>query len=75
MKIAVCLMMSAMLAVVGAKAEGTVDFKVGYAKVDITPKIGTTLSGYYSRRVSDGVLDPLYARCVRFRMVLRKRSS
>ena len=64
MKIAVCLMMSAMLAVVGAKAEGTVDFKVGYAKVDITPKIGTTLSGYYSRRVSDGVLDPLYARCV-----------
>jgi hypothetical protein len=39
-------------------------FSSGYAKMDITPKLGTTLSGYYSRRVSNGVLDPLYARCV-----------
>ena len=45
-------------------AEADVDFRAGYAKADITPKIGTTLSGYYLRRVSDGVLDPLYARCV-----------
>ena len=39
-------------------------FAVGFARVDITPPIGTPLSGYYSRRVSDGVLDPLYARCL-----------
>ena len=64
MKIAVCLMMSVAFAVVGVKADGSVDFKAGYAKVDITPKLGVTLSGYYCRRVSDGVLDPLYARCV-----------
>ena len=64
MKVAACLIMSVVLTAVGARVEGAVDFKVGYAKVDITPKIGTTLSGYYSRRVSDGVLDPLYARCV-----------
>ena len=39
-------------------------FKAGFAHVDITPAIGTPLAGYYSRRASDGVLDPLYARCV-----------
>ena len=39
-------------------------FAVGFARADITPQIGTPLSGYYHRRVSDGVLDPLYARCL-----------
>ena len=39
-------------------------FAVGFARADITPPIGTPLSGYYRRRVSDGVLDPLYARCL-----------
>ena len=39
-------------------------FEVGFSRADITPPIGTPLSGYYSRRVSDGVLDPLYARCL-----------
>ena len=39
-------------------------FEAGFARVDITPPIGTPLSGYYGRRVSDGVLDPLYARCL-----------
>ena len=40
MKVAACLIMSVVLTTVGARAEGAVDFKVGYAKVDITPKIG-----------------------------------
>ena len=66
MKIAFYLMASVVLAVGGAKAGETVDFKAGYAKVDITPQLGVTLSGYYHRRVSDGVLDPLYVRCVAF---------
>ena len=52
------------MSVSGAAADGAVDFKAGFAKKDITPEIGTTLSGYYSRRVSTGVLDPLYVRCV-----------
>ena len=39
-------------------------FSAGFARAEITPEIGTPLSGYYSRRVSDGVLDPLYARCL-----------
>ena len=52
------------MSVSGAAADGAVDFKAGFAKKDITPELGTTISGYYSRRVSTGVLDPLYVRCV-----------
>lgn len=35
--------------------------KVGFARLDITPALGTTLSGYFYTRRADGVLDPLYA--------------
>ena len=45
-------------------ADGAVDFTAGFAKKDNTPELGTAISGYYSRRVSSGVLDPLYVRCV-----------
>lgn len=38
------------------------DFRVGAARVDITPKDGTPLGGYYHFRGSAGVLDPLYAK-------------
>lgn len=41
-----------------------VPFKAGFGKVDITPELGVPLAGYYRRRVSDGVLDPLHARCL-----------
>ena len=54
----------AVVAAVAVTSKADVDFKAGYAKVEITPVVGTTMSGYYSRRVSTGVLDPLYARCV-----------
>ena len=40
------------------------EFKAGFARIDITPPVGIPLAGYYHRRVSDGVLDPLYARCL-----------
>jgi neutral ceramidase len=40
------------------------DFRVGAAKVDITPKDGTPLGGYYKFRGSAGVLDPLYAKTI-----------
>ena len=40
------------------------DFRVGAAMVDITPKDGTPLGGYYRFRGSAGVLDPLYAKTI-----------
>lgn len=52
------------LAAFGADAGGDVPFASGYAKMDITPNLGTPLSGYYVRRISNGVLDPLHARCM-----------
>ncbi len=64
MKMIICLTAAAAMAVSGAAEDGTVDFRAGFAKKDITPELGTTISGYYSRRVSTGVLDPLYVRCV-----------
>lgn len=42
------------------------DFRVGAAQVDITPKNGTPLGGYYKFRGSEGVLDPLYAKTMVF---------
>jgi len=40
--------------------------KVGFAKIDLTPPIGLEMSGYgiYLNRMAEGVLDPLYARCI-----------
>jgi neutral ceramidase len=46
----------------GAAAAGT--FKAGYNRIDVTPPLGTPMSGYYHRRLADGVLDPLHARCL-----------
>lgn len=40
------------------------DFRVGAARVNITPKDGTPLGGYYKFRGSAGVLDPLYAKTI-----------
>ena len=34
-------------------------FKVGYARVDVTPPLGTFLSGYFEARYADGILDPI----------------
>ncbi len=49
--------------VFGSSAEGAL--KGGTAKVDITPPIGSWLSGYGSRnKPSEGILDPLYAKAL-----------
>lgn len=39
------------------------DYKVraGFAEVDITPPLGVGLAGYFSERLADDILDPLYA--------------
>ncbi len=34
-------------------------FKAGFARVDVTPPLGTILTGYFYERISDGVLDPI----------------
>lgn len=33
--------------------------QAGFARADVTPQLGTPMTGYYSRRISDGILDPL----------------
>ncbi len=40
--------------------------KCGFAKVDITPKVGAHLAGYPHVRVSEGIADPLYIRALSF---------
>ena len=34
--------------------------KVGFSRVDVTPPLGTELTGYFRKRYADGVLDPIY---------------
>ncbi len=34
-------------------------FKAGFARVDVTPPLKTILTGYFTDRISDGVLDPI----------------
>lgn len=33
--------------------------KIGYARLDITPPLGSPLAGYYRKRIAEGVLDPV----------------
>lgn len=42
------------------------DFRVGAARVDITPQNGTPLGGLYRFRGSAGVLDPLFVKTIVF---------
>ena len=40
----------------------------GFARVDITPLLGISISGYYVPRIADGVLDPLEANALALRL-------
>ena len=44
------------------------NMKVGYARTDITPQEAVPLAGYgnTSDRLSEVILDPLYATCIAF---------
>jgi neutral ceramidase len=56
-----------LLTVVPARAEGPAGLKAGAARIDITPAKPVTLSGYASRKgLSTGVHDPLSARALAF---------
>nr|MBQ4318775.1 neutral/alkaline non-lysosomal ceramidase N-terminal domain-containing protein [Clostridia bacterium] len=36
--------------------------KAGFAQINITPKLGMMIPGYFNVRIADGIIDPLYAR-------------
>ena len=40
------------------------EFRAGFARVETTPPLGIPIPGYFSKRIADGVLDPLYVDCV-----------
>lgn len=44
------------------------DLLVGSAEIDITPPLGASLCGYFTDRRADGILDPLHAHAVVFRV-------
>lgn len=46
--------------------EGLPAIRAGSARVEITPPVGTSLAGYFADRVSDRVIDPLYAKALVF---------
>lgn len=41
-------------------------FQVGFARVDVTPPLGTPVAGYGYKRISDHILDPLELNCLAF---------
>ncbi len=40
--------------------------KAGFARLDVTPPLGTEISGYFEVRFADGIIDPLQAHAVAF---------
>ena len=55
-----------LVAAIGVALSLNAEFKAGFARVDITPPIGTELSGHPEKRVSDGIIDPLEVNAVAF---------
>jgi len=41
-------------------------FYAGFARVDVTPPLGTSLAGYFRVRYADGILDPIELNAVAF---------
>ena len=54
------------VAVVVAAVTFAGEFKAGFARVDITPPLGSFMPGYYVDRRAKQVLDPLQINCVAF---------
>ena len=42
------------------------EFKVGFARKDITPPLGVFMPGYYQKRYAKEILDPLQINCAAF---------
>ena len=62
MKKIVLPIMAAVCAAVSSAAE----LKAGFARVDITPPMGSFMPGYFKDRRAKEVLDPLQINCVAF---------
>lgn len=54
------------VALVAASVAVAGEFKAGFARVDITPPLGSFMPGYYVDRRAKEVLDPLQINCVAF---------
>ena len=57
-----------LLAVAGvcAAVSSAAEFTAGFARVDITPPLGSFMPGYFKDRRAKEVLDPLQINCVAF---------
>ena len=65
MRVLFCLLFSCLAAAALAGDETKLPMmRVGAAAVDITPKPGTPMAGYYRFRAVEGVRDPLYAKAI-----------
>jgi hypothetical protein len=54
-----------LLALVACIASSAAEpFRVGAAQVDITPKNGTSMAGFYKFRAAGGINDPLYSKAM-----------
>ena len=63
------MMKTKMVLAMAAASAGLVlhaEFMAGFSRVDMTPPIGTELSGYPRKRVSDGIIDTLDINAVAF---------
>ncbi len=60
------LVVIVMLAALAVGARAADDLRAAVAAVSITPPNGTPLAGYYRKRLSEGVLDDLYAKAIVF---------
>ena len=64
------VLMASICLCVGLCAEAADDsptiFRTGFARIDITPPVGTFIPGSYGRRISEGVRDPLEASAIAF---------
>ena len=58
------MMVAVAIAAAGVAVAG--EFKAGFARVDITPPLGSFMPGYYQVRRAKEVLDPLQINMVAF---------
>ena len=60
------MLLLATVVLAGAIALSAGEFKVGFARTDITPPLGVDMPGYFKLRTAKTVLDPLQVNCVAF---------
>ena len=69
MRSKLAIVMTILLGFMGfeAKSDPGFEWKVGVAKIDITPQENMWMAGYGSRdKVSEGTLHPIWAKCLVF---------